>query len=75
MGKIKFTPEKKIEIIEAYKSGKVAYSQLQDVYGMNRDEIYRWISKYPVCTGQYLYLPVLAVFHHAVFPAGGICTA
>ncbi|WP_154658818.1 helix-turn-helix domain-containing protein, partial [Agathobaculum desmolans] len=46
MGKIKFTPEKKIEIIEAYKSGKVAYSQLQDVYGMNRDEIYRWISKY-----------------------------
>ena len=25
MGKIKFTPEKKIEIIEAYKSGKVAY--------------------------------------------------
>lgn len=43
MGKIKFTPEKKIEIIEAYKSGKVAYSQLQDVYGMNRNEIYRWI--------------------------------
>lgn len=46
MGKIKFTPEKKIEIIEAYKSGKVAYSQLQDVYGMNRNEIYRWILKY-----------------------------
>ncbi len=46
MGKIKFTPEKKIEIIEAYQSGKVSYSQLQDVYGMNRDEIYRWISKY-----------------------------
>lgn len=46
MGKIKFTPEKKIEIIEAYKSGKVAYSQLQDVYGMNRNEMYRWILKY-----------------------------
>ena len=46
MGKIKFTPEKKIEIIEAYKSGKVGYSQLQDVYGMNRNEIYRWILKY-----------------------------
>lgn len=47
MGKIKFTPEKKIEIIEAYKSGKVAYSQLQDVYGMNRNEIrrmMRWTS-------------------------------
>ena len=46
MGKIKFTPEKKIEIIEAYKEGKVAYSQLQAVYGMNCNEIYRWISKY-----------------------------
>lgn len=46
MGKTKFTPEKKVEIIETYKSGKVGYSQLKDVYGMHPDEIYRWISKY-----------------------------
>ena len=46
MGKIKFTPEKKIEIMEAYKAGKVAHSQLQAVYGMNPNEIYVWIPKY-----------------------------
>ena len=46
MGKIKFTTEKKIEIIETYKAGKVTYSQLREVYGMNPNEIYRWISKH-----------------------------
>ena len=46
MGREKFNAEKKIEIIKAYKTGKVAYSQLREVYGMNPNEIYRWISKY-----------------------------
>ena len=46
MGKIKLTPEKKIEIIEAYKAGKVAYSQLQAVYGINPDTVYKWIPLY-----------------------------
>ena len=46
MGREKFNAEKKIEIIKAYKSGEVAYSQLREVYGMNPNEIYRWISKY-----------------------------
>jgi len=46
MPRLRFTPEKKVEIIGAYQSGKVAYSQLKNVYGMNPNEIYRWISKY-----------------------------
>ena len=46
MSKLKFTAEKKIEIIEAFRSGKVTKSQLKKVYGMNPSEIYRWISKY-----------------------------
>ena len=48
MPKLKFPAEKKIEIIEAFQSGEVAYSQLREVYGMQPDEIYRWISKYEV---------------------------
>ena len=46
MPKHKFTVEKKIEIIEAFQSGKVSKSQLKQVYGMNPNEIYRWVSKY-----------------------------
>lgn len=46
MWKQKFTPEKKIGIIEAYKAGKVGYSQLKGAYGMNPNEIYRWVAKY-----------------------------
>ena len=46
MGKLKFTAEKKVEIIEAFQSGKIAKSQLREVYGMYPSEIYRWISKY-----------------------------
>lgn len=46
MPRLKFPAEKKIEIIEAYQTGKVSWSQLREVYGMNPNEIYRWISKY-----------------------------
>ena len=46
MPRLKFPAEKKIEIIEAFKAGEVAYSQLKEIYGMNPGEIYRWISKY-----------------------------
>ena len=46
MGKIKFPVEKKIEIIEAYKAGKVAYSQLEEVYGLKPDIIYGWLARY-----------------------------
>ena len=48
MSRHKFTAEKKIEIIEAFQAGKVAWSQLREVYGMEPSEIYRWISKYEV---------------------------
>lgn len=46
MGRLKFTAEKKIEIIRAYQSGEICKSQLRAAYGMNPSEIYRWISKY-----------------------------
>ncbi len=46
MSKLKFPAEKKVEIIEAYKSGKVAYSQLEEVYGLNPDIIYGWLARY-----------------------------
>lgn len=46
MGRLKFSAEKKIEIIKAYQSGEVSKSQLREVYGMSPGEIYRWISKY-----------------------------
>ena len=46
MGRLKFTAEKKIEIIKAYQSGEISKSQLKSVYGMYPSEIYRWISKY-----------------------------
>lgn len=46
MRKFKFTAEKKIEIIEAFKAGEVAYSQLKENYGMRPENIYEWISKY-----------------------------
>lgn len=46
MGREKFNAEKKIAIIKAYKAGEVAYSQLREVYGMNPNEIYRWICKF-----------------------------
>ena len=46
MSILKFTTEQKIEIIEAFKSGKVCYSQLQEVYGVYPDTIYKWISRY-----------------------------
>ena len=35
MHRLKFTAEKKIEIIEAFKAGKVTYSQLKQIYGMD----------------------------------------
>ena len=46
MSRIKFPAEKKIEIIEAYQAGEVSWAQLREVYGMNPNEIYRWVSKY-----------------------------
>jgi len=46
MPKQKFSAEKKIEIIEAFKAGEVAYSQLREIYGMRPGSIYEWISKY-----------------------------
>lgn len=46
MGRLKFTAEKKVEIIRAYQSGEISKSQLKAVYGMYPSEIYRWISKY-----------------------------
>lgn len=48
MGRGKFNAEEKIAIIKAYKAGEVTYSQLREVYGMNPNEIYRWISKYEI---------------------------
>lgn len=48
MGRGKFNAEEKIAIIKAYKAGEVTYSQLKEVYGMNPNEIYRWISKYEI---------------------------
>lgn len=48
MSRLKFTAEKKVEIIEAFQSGNVSKSDLKEVYGMNPSEIYRWISKYEV---------------------------
>ena len=46
MGKIKFTPEDKLKIIQAFQSGEVPYSMLKNVYGMAPAEIYRWIKRY-----------------------------
>ena len=46
MSRQKFTAEKKIEIIEAFKAGEVAYSQLKELYGMSPNRIYEWTSKY-----------------------------
>lgn len=48
MSKLKFTAEKKIEIIEAFLSGTVTHSQLRAVYGMNPNTIYKWIPQYEV---------------------------
>ena len=45
MGREKFSAEK-IEIIKAYKTGAVSYLQLNGIYGMNPDEIYRRMSKH-----------------------------
>ena len=46
MSRLKFSPEKKVEIIEAYKSGRVAKSQLREVYGMNPATIFKWLPQY-----------------------------
>ena len=46
MSRLKFTTEKKLEIIEAYQSGEISKSQLKAVYGMSPNRIYEWISKY-----------------------------
>lgn len=48
MSRLKFSPEKKVEIIEAFRRGEVIWSQLREKYGMDPNEIYRWISKYEV---------------------------
>ena len=48
MSKTKFTAEKKVEIIEAYKAGSVTKSQLREVYGMNPNTIYKWLLQYEV---------------------------
>ena len=46
MPRLKYTAEKKIEIIEAFMAGEVAYSQLKEIYGMSPGRIYEWVSKY-----------------------------
>ena len=46
MPRLKFTAEKKVEIIEAYKSGRVAKSQLREVYGMDPSTIFKWLPQY-----------------------------
>lgn len=46
MGKPKFTAEQKVEIINAYREGRVAYSQIKEVYGIHPDTIYKWIYLY-----------------------------
>ena len=48
MPKPKFTTGKKIEIIEAFRAGKVTKSQLRAVYGMNPNTIYKWLARYEV---------------------------
>lgn len=48
MSKAKYTPEKKVEIIEAYKTGIITKTQLKEVYGMNPDTIYKWLPQYEV---------------------------
>lgn len=42
----KYTAEQKVDIVEAFLSGKVGYAQLHEVYGMNPDAIYKWIPRY-----------------------------
>ena len=42
MSKPKYSPEQKVEIITAYQTGKICYTQLQKVYGINPDTIYRF---------------------------------
>ena len=46
MSKPKFSADQKVEIIKAFETGKICYSQLREVYGMNPDTIYRWIARY-----------------------------
>ena len=46
MPRRKFAAEKKVEIIEAYKSGRVTKSQLKAVYGINPSTVYQWIPLY-----------------------------
>ena len=46
MGKPKFPAEKMIEIIEAFQRGEVAWSQLNEVYGIHPNTIYKWIPRY-----------------------------
>ena len=46
MGRSKFTPEDKVEIIQAFQTGAVAYSMLRKTYGMEPSEIYKWIKRY-----------------------------
>ena len=46
MGRLKFTAEKKVEIIETFRRGEISWSQLNAVYGINPNTIYKWISRY-----------------------------
>ena len=46
MGRSKFTPEDKVEIIQAFQTGTVTYSMLRETYGMEPSEIYKWIKRY-----------------------------
>ena len=46
MGRSKFTPEDKVEIILAFQTGTVTYSMLRETYGMEPSEIYKWIKRY-----------------------------
>ena len=48
MPRLKFTAEKKIEIIKAFIAGEVAYSKLKEIYGMSPNRIYEWVSKYEI---------------------------
>ena len=46
MSKSKWTPAEKVAIIDAYTEGRVSYTQLQEVYGIHPDTVYKWKYQY-----------------------------
>lgn len=46
MAKTKYSPEEKQNIIESYRSGAISSRDLNDLFGMNPDTIYKWMKKY-----------------------------